>query len=277
MKLSCAGELFLKKSIKKCTFFAILLSCSQSSFGAEAVLVGEGEVLGAPNTVTLTISVDSKCYSTPSDAREKNDQATRKIVDFLNTKIKKKDAYNAVVVNGGYTSNYQTYFRNEIYCSDTFQKQTGILFKTQELENFEELFNEIQNVVYKEFERNAPSVIQQTISYVSMSNPQPSISSERQSQLEQQAMGLAFTDAKNKLKSLFGANIQNLKMVRASEIPPDSPVPIYTHKSSPMAMMAGGMAPQEASAAPVQFDDLRVHKTIYFNFTFDDIALPAAQ
>jgi uncharacterized protein YggE len=203
-----------------------------------------------------------------------NDAAARRIVDFLNTKIKKKDAYNRVVATGGFTSPYQTYYQNKYFCEDTFQKQNVISFRTQDVDNFESLFDEIQNTVYKEMERNAPSIIQNAISYVSMSNAMPGTSDERRTELEKEAIALAFKDANAKLTALFGnKNVQNLKLINASELPPNDPMPIIQRARAPMALMSGGAA-EMADSAPVQFDQQTTYKTIYFKYSFDDMGLP---
>ena len=234
-----------------------------------------GQVRSAPDYVELTISVESKCYPTPGDARKVNDESARKIVDFLNGKIKKKDPYNTVISTGGYTSPYQTWYEDKRFCENTFQKQTIIIFRTQDVKNFESLFDEVQNNVYKELSRDMPNVIQASISSASMSNPVPGVSDEQRTQLEKQAIALAFKDARAKLSALFGEKgVMNLKMTSASEISPQMPTPIYQRRS-PMAMMkAGGGAEVMAPSAPVQFDDQEIAKTIYFTFSFDDINLP---
>ena len=252
---------------------ALLLSYFNISFAAEAILIGEGQVISSPDYVEMSIIVDSKCYPTPGDARKVNDEASRKIVDFLNTKIKKKDAYNIVVSTGGFTLPYQTYYQERYLCQNTFQKQNVIVFKTQDLKEFEGLFNEIQNVVYKQFDRTPPSVIESSISFVTMSDPTPGISIPLRSKLEQKALTLAYEDAKEKLFSLLGKNtIQNLKLVRASEISPEEPKPIFQARGAPMMM--GARMEKNVEQAPVQFDEQNISKTIYFEFKFDDIVLP---
>lgn len=261
------------KMYKKAVIFCLLCIPGLGN-SAEAILVGEGEVLSSPDYVTLSIIVDSKCYPTPAEARKVNDDAARKIVDFLNTKIKNKDAYNTVVSNGGYTSAYQTYYKDKMLCQNTFQKQITIIFKTQDLKEFESLFNEIQTMVYKQFSSNAPAVVDAAISYVSMSDPLPGITTEFRSKLEQKALALAFADAKAKLYSLFDKNgIQNLKMTYATEISPDEAKPLLQSRAAvPMAMMATNKMEKRA---PVQFEEQTINKTIFFKFTFDDIPLQA--
>ena len=261
--------------MKKCSVAAALILLPFVANGAEAVITGQGQVRSAPDYVELTISVESKCYPTPGDARKVNDDSSRKIVDFLNGKIKKRDPYNTVISTGGYTSAYQTWYEDKRFCENTFQKQTTIIFRTQDVKNFESLFDEIQNTVYKELARDMPNVIQASISYASMSNPVPGVSDEQRTQLEKQAIGLAFKDAKAKLSALFGEKgVMNLKMTSASELAPQAPMPIYQRRA-PMAMMKGGATAEAmAPSAPVQFDDQEIAKTIYFTFSFDDINLP---
>ncbi|MBI2790944.1 MAG: SIMPL domain-containing protein [Gammaproteobacteria bacterium] len=260
--------------MNKWSVTAILISWVSIGNAAEAMITGVGHVKSSPDYIELNILVDSKCYSTPSDARKINDEAARKIVDFLNSKIKKKDNYNTVISTGGYTQPYQTYYQDKYFCKDTFQKQNNIIFRTQDIDNFESLFDEIQNTVYKQISRFSPLLIESSISYATISSPVPGISQDLRSQLEQKALGLAFQDASAKLSALLKSNkIQNLKMVKASEIPPTEPMPFFQKRIAPMEMMAGGGG-QGDSRVPVQFDEQDIDKTIYFQFTFDDISLP---
>jgi len=258
--------------MKICSVAALMTSfIPMVLYGAEAVIMGQGQVRSAPDYVELSIMVDSKCYSTPAEARKVNDDASRKIVDFLNTKITKKDAYNSVVTTGGFTSAYQTYYQNKYFCENTFQKQNTIIFRTQEVDKFEELFEEIQSVVYKEIDRYAPSIIQTSISFAVMSSPIPGISNEQRTELEKQAIGLAFKDAKAKLTALFGnTKVLNLKLVSATEST-YSHAPIPRYQRSPMASAA--MAEMGGSQAPVQFDEQEISKSITFKFTFDDLQI----
>ena len=260
--------------MKKWPVAALLISWIPLSFGADALITGEGQVRSTPDFVELSIVIESKCYPTPGDARKFNDEAARKIVDFLNTKVKKKDIYNSVVSSGGYTLPYQTYYQDKVLCQNTFQKQNTIVFRTQDMKDFESLFNEIQNMVYDQFARSAPAVIEASLSFVTMSDPLPSISNELRSELEQKAIALAFIDAKSKLSALFGSKIQNVKMIHASELPPE-PNPVYQREAAPM-MMAGAHMAKKTENAPVQFEEQEIFKTIYFTFTFDDIAVPSS-
>lgn len=254
---------------------ALLISWAPIGLCAEAIIIGEGHVLSSPDYIELSILIDSKCYATPNQARKVNDEAARKIVDFLNGKIKKKDNYNTVISTGGYTQPYQTYYQDKYFCQDTFQKQNNIIFRTQDLENFESLFDEIQNVVYKQLSRAAPNVIEASISSATMSSPVPGVSQELRATLEQKALNLAYQDATAKLSALLKNNkIQNLKLTKASEIPPTEPMPTFERRAAPMALMAAGGAANKMEQAPVQFDEQNIDKTIFFQFSFDDISLP---
>lgn len=260
--------------MKKCSVAALMTSLIVpiNLYGAEAIIIGQGELRSAPDYVELSILVDSKCYNTVAEARKVNDDASRKIVDFLNTKITKKDAYNSVVTTGGFTSAYQTYYQNKYFCENTFQKQNTIIFRTQEVDKFEALFEEIQNTVYKEVDRYAPSIIQSSISFAVMSSPMPGISNEQRTELEKQAIGLAFKDAKAKLTALFGnTKVLNLKLVSASDSSVMQPVPMPYYQKARMA--SAPMAEMGGSQAPVQFDQQEISKTVTFKFTFDDLPI----
>lgn len=251
---------------------ALLLSWVGTTFGAEALIIGQGHVLSDPDYIELNITVDSKCYASPEDARKVNDEAARNIVNFLNSKIKVKTTYNTVISTGGYTMPYETYYQNKYYCQNTFQKQNNITFRTQDVANFEALFNEIQNTVYKELSKGPSSFIGAPISYAIISSPMPSVSQERRSILEQQALARAFEDAKSKLLSLLGnKKAQNLRLINVTE---QTAVyrPVYRQRSAPMAYAAGAM--NEASPAPVQFGEEEINATVNFKFSFDDISLP---
>lgn len=251
----------------------LLLSWQPIIYAGEAVLSGQAYVLSEPDYVELYITVESKCYPTVIEATQINDESAKNIVDFLNTKLDKKDEYNKVVTNGGYTLPYQTYYQDKFFCQDTFQKTNNIIFRTQKLKGFEKLFNEIQNVVYKQLSHKMPSVVESAISYATISAPNPGISTPKRTELEQKAIRLAFNDAKGKLQSLFDdKKLTNFKLTHVSEFPPNEPRPHPMARAAPMELMSakGGNG---GGDAPVEFDQQAINKTMYFTFTFDDLGL----
>lgn len=256
----------------KPTMFLLLICGSQLTHAGEALIAGQGQVTSVPDYVEINITVDSKCYATPAEASKANDEAARKIVDFLNNKVKRKDQYNKVISNGGYTSPFQVYVHDKILCPNTFQKQNTITFRTQDLNNIESLFFDIQNTVYQQFKGSEPTVIDAPISYAVISNPVPSLSASLRAQLERKAIALAFADAQAKLRALFGTYpLHNVKVTQASEFSPDEPKPVFRSGNAPM--MARAVSEKFAQRAPVQFEDQTFEKTIYFTFVFDDISL----
>lgn len=250
-----------------------LLGFCGATFGAQAVMTGQGRVLASPDYVEVVIQVESKCYNTPAEARTANDDAARKIVDFLNSKVKKDNHYSKVISLGGYTNPYQMYHQDKILCPNTFQKTNNITFRTQEIVNFEPLFDEIQSQVYKLFTTQPRGMIESSVTYVTLSSPMPNLSDEKRAQLEQQAMTMALGDAKGKLMALFGLdNIQNLKIIQVSELPPEKPMPLYDAGGhAPMAMMSARA--EKSAPAPVQFDTEWITKMVYFTFSFDDFVI----
>jgi uncharacterized protein YggE len=250
-----------------------LFGLSGIAWGAQAVMSGQGRVLASPDYVELGIQVESKCFSTPAEARKANDEAAKKIVDFLNTKIKKDNHYNKVVSLGGYTNAYQQYYQDKILCPNTFQKINNITFRTQEISNFEQLFDEIQSQVYQLFTTEPRGMIESSVTYVTLSSPMANISDEKRAQFEQEAMAMALGDAKAKLMSLFGKDkIQNLKIIQVSELPPERPMPMGSRdNNAPMAMMSARA--EKSVPAPIQFDTEWITKTVYFTFSFDDLTV----
>lgn len=250
-----------------------LLGASTSAWAAQAVMSGQGRVLANPDYVELGIQVESKCYATPAAARKANDEAAKQIVDFLNTKTKKDNHYNKVVSLGGYTNPYQTYYQDKILCPNTFQKINNITFRTQEIANFEALFDEIQTKVYQLFTTEPRGMIENAVTYVSLSSPSPNISDEKRAQLEQEAMTMALGDAKAKLTSLLGADkVRNLKIIQVSELPPDRPMLMdRAGGNAPMALM--GVRAEKSAPVPIQFDTEWITKTVYFTFGFDDLTV----
>lgn len=253
-----------------CLAFSCFLS---PTFAAEALLSGEGQVLTEPDYVEMIITVESKCYPTPEEASKQNDAAARKIVDFLNTKISQKDAYNRVVSQGGVTSSYQNYQRDKVLCQNTFQKQNHITFRTQAMHNFEILYNEIQSTVLKSFNQPYPDNIDNPISYVTISQPEPKVTPTQRAKLEQNAIALAYQDAKMKLFSLFDNNqIRKLKVIEVSEFPPEDTEPFHKQRGPMMMKAEMGVA---GGQAPVQFGEQPIHKTLFFKFQFEDIVINA--
>lgn len=249
-----------------------LLLVATHTWAAEAVLSGQGKVLSAPDYVELNIQVQSLCYSSPDEARKVNDESARKIVSFLNTKVKGEGYYNKVITLGGYTQPYQSYQQNRIVCEGTFQKQNSITLRTQAVDDYEALYDEVQKEVYKNFSIQPRGVVESSTTFVTMSTPVPSVSEEKRRELEQQAMTMAFVDAKAKLQAIFtDKTITNLKVVEVNELPIQSAPPPQIYQKSQMRSMSLA-AEAGGGAAPVQFDDQWIYKTVYFRFSFDDLA-----
>lgn len=252
----------------------LLMVTSPSVFAASAMLSGIGRVLSEPDYVELSIQVQSKCYSTPKDARQANDDAARKIVDFLNKKIQGSESYyNKVITLGGYTSPFQVYHRNKILCENTFQKHNNITLRTQRVQDFEQLYDEIQKEVYSHFTMQPRGMIESSVTFVTMSQPSPRVSMERRQELEQKALTMALNDAKGKLTALFHEKpIENLKITEVSETAMASPPPVhYSPRSGGAEMMA---MKADAAPAPVQFDEQWIHKQVYIRFSFEDVTIP---
>lgn len=256
----------------KWSAWAILLVPSLAC-AAQALIMGEGRMLSTPDFVELGIEVQSRCYSTPKDAREANDEAASKIVSYLNKHIQGEGYYNKVISEGGYTQPYSTYHRDKVLCENTFQKNNSIRIRTQQVEDFQALFDGIQKEVYKHFETQPRGLIESSVTYVTMTSPQPQMSTDRKDKLERDAMSLALKDAQAKLQVMFADQpIKNLKITEISELQPNEPPPRPMMRN--VQMMAMDASGAEAAPAPVQFDDQWIHKTIYFRFTFDDVELP---
>ncbi len=243
-------------------------------FAGEARLTGSGRVLSEPDYVELSIQVQSKCYPTPKKAREANDEAARAIVDFLNKHIQGEGYYNKVITTGGYTSPFQVYHRDRILCEQTFQKHNSITIRTQQVEKFEALYDDIQKEVYNQFSTQPMGMIENSVTFVTMSSPMAAVSQERRDLLENRAITMALNDAKGKLKSLFIDNpLLNLKVTEISEMPIASqPQPMAYRGGRSNDMMA--MSAEKMAPAPVQFDEQWIQKQIYFRFVFDDVAIP---
>lgn len=246
---------------------------SMAAWGTQAVIAGEGRILATPDYVELEIQVDSRCYAQPGEARKANDKAAKNIVDFLKKKLKQDNYYNKVISLGGYTYPYQSYDQNKIVCPHTFQKSSRITFRTQEIDSFEVLFDEIQTQVYALFSRILPDKIESSATYVTLSTPIPKISDKKRAQLEQDVMNMALGEAKNKLVALFGLkDMYKLKVIQVSEFPMGAVMPTFGMRAnSPMSLM-GGQAEKSVSV-PIQFDQEWISKTLYFTFEFEDLVI----
>jgi hypothetical protein len=246
---------------------ALLLATAPICNAAEAVLTGQGKILTQPDYVELNISIHSKCFDTPKDAVNKNDSAAEKLVEYLNSKIDGEGHYNKVITRGGFTQPFQIHQRNKILCENTFQKQNNIILRTQNIKDFESLFQEIQSKAYNLFDKDPKNLIESETTYITMGQPTAKISEDKENTLEQKALNLALQNAKSKLKALFSDDeIQNLKIVHISELPPKTPMP-EVRKHHARMMMA-----ESSHTAPVQFDDQWISRTLYFTFSFDTSA-----
>lgn len=253
--------------MKKIPLALLLSTLPTSLIAAEAMIIGQGKVLAEPDYVELRMHVSSKCYNTPELAAKANDEVTQKIVEFLNDHLEGEGYYNKVISEGGFTQPYQSYQRNRVYCENTFQKNTQITFRTQEIKDFAELFNKIQNKVLKQYSLTPKNIIEAQITHVTLNQPDARISHIKQNELEKAAFKLALTNAKEKLNALFDSKIDDVTIVNVSELPPKAPSPAPYARSRNQTLQAHQA---EAAVAPVQFDSEWVNQTLYFTFNFQE-------
>lgn len=226
-----------------------------SLWATEVTLSGEGSVLSKPDYVEWRFHIHSKCYATPEQAATANDTAASSVVKYLNEVIQNNGAYNKVIANGGYTAPFA--FRQG-QCDRTFQKSHHIVVRTTQVDAFPKLFNEIQTKVNAELASDPLNRFQSPITYATFGAPNALLTEAKQLELEQQALQLALTHAKNKLGALFSADqVKDAKLKEVSEKNANRPQPM-------MRAMA-----HESASAPVQFDDSTVSTLLWFTFKID--------
>jgi len=226
-------------------------------------ILGNSEVSDSPDAVSFTITVHSQCYPSINEAREANDQISTELFSSLNQLFPQKDKNNQISTHGGYTKPYNISYRprdSDNPCKDTFQKITHLTVKTSHLDNFENLFNQVQDLAYQKSQPQKK--ISSAVSFTTMNQPNPQLSTEKYQALEKQAIALALENAKEKAEYLIkDQNIPALKMISINESFPN-------FSPTPMPHMAKSMMIAESSHAPIQFQDSVISKQLSVVFEY---------
>tara|TARA_R110002110_G_scaffold415839_1_gene657379 strand:- start:9498 stop:10262 length:765 start_codon:yes stop_codon:yes gene_type:complete len=251
----------------KTTYMALgiltLLNVTALQAGTIQVL-GSSEVSHAPDSVSFTINIHAQCYDSIDGARQAADQKSSELFKDLNKLFPIKDKNNQISTHGGYTQPFHGGYRprNAVAaCENTFQKNTQITVKTSNLNNFEDLFNQTQDLAYRQSQPT--SKVTDPITFVTMNQPNPQLSAEKYQRLEKQAIAMALQNAEDKAQYLIkGKNIPALKMIAVNESLPNNPGPI------PMRNAMKSMAMMESTNAPIQFQDNIVRKQLSVIFEY---------
>lgn len=237
---------------------------AQTTLAANIQVVGQGEAAHAPDSVSFTVNVESKCYATPQEASESADGVAEKLVNRLERLFPKKDKYNIISTHGGYTQAYMHYSSgtHQRPCHNTFQKTIQITVQSDELAKFEQLFNQVQDMVYSETPPTGQ--VQNKITYTTMGQPRPQLSFEKYQSLEKQAARQALQNAEEKAQFVLGdRNTNQLQLITVQETLPSYPTPMpMAHKAEAASLSAS------SSHAPVQFDNITVRKSLSAEFAY---------
>lgn len=250
--------------IIKSILCATLTLIAQTSLAANIQVVGQGEASHAPDSVSFTVNIESKCYATPQEASESADGVAEKLVNRLEGLFPKKDKHNVISTHGGYTQAYMHYSSgsHQRPCHNTFQKTIQITVKSDELAKFERLFNQVQDMVYSETPPTGQ--VQSKITYTTMGQPRPQLSFEKYQALEKQAARQALQNAEAKAQFVLGdRNTNDLQLIEVRETLPSYPTPApMAHRAEAASLSAS------PSRAPVQFDNITVRKSLSAEFAY---------
>lgn len=253
--------------MKKIGFIFTILILSYTSLlqASKIQVIGSGEIITKPDQVQFSIMIQSKCYATVQEASESSDKVANNLFQELNKIFPKKDERNQISTQGGFTQRFEApqYQNRPRECENTFQKVTSISVMTTEIDRFENLFNQVQNVVYQNQAPKTENMISKAITFVTMSEPTAMVSFQTNQQLETQALDKALKNAMEKAKQLVGDKAaSSLKIVEIAESLP-APAP------APMRSMMRGMAMEmSASSAPISFENNRIEKSLSVIFEF---------
>lgn len=229
---------------------------------------GEGEVKAEPDFISLTLSVASDCQATPSDAQRATDEVVVRVNQYLESLKDEKDPHFKILIDGGYTSPYSRYFKDRNICDKTFQKQTSITLKMGMRKDLDKLFARLQSHVLSNFDQMGFEGEAVARTYVSLNSPEPQLTPEHIKELSRKALDLAFKDAKaNFAATITSCEPHRWKVASIKEMGGFIP-PRLEYKAAPRAAFST-MAADNAMAAPVRFDRIRIQKTLLVGFSFE--------
>lgn len=243
-----------------------------TNWAGEASLSGYGEVEVAPEFVSLNVRVTSECYRSAIEASQANDTVANKVLEVIKS-VAVQGQGDEVKATGGYVHRYTGYDprTEKNICVNTFKKINQISLKTRSVDQFPQLFAELQDKLYALGMEMNPNNTEQPLSYLEIGEPMAALSVETQRAQERRALALALQDAKEKFQStLVLAGIDKYKIVNYSDSGL-SPRPIGDESRKALSRASG-------EAAPVEFGLLTIGKSIYvrFEYTGGELNIPFA-
>lgn len=246
--------------------FMVLIFFIEPLYASRVQVIGNGQAFSKPNQIEFTITIQAKCYSTIDEASQSADKLTRHLFDELNKLFPKKDQYNQILTQGGYTlrSEYPRYRDKPNECQNTFQKISTIRVLTNDLGNFETLFNSVQKMVYQDVPPPDENMISRAIVYSTISEPIATLSFDARQKLEFTALDSALKNAIDKATQLVGkSGAASLKIVEMNESLPTPPPPF-----GPMMMRAAAVESNTGPMAPISFDNEIIQKNLSVIFEY---------
>ncbi len=165
---------------------------------------GSGSAVAPAEFITVQFSVKSECYTTSAEARKANDAVVLAIQEYLKSKINPSNGIDKIICNGGYATKYERTIydgqHSKTVCRNTFQKTTDITFKTANVEGFDAMFAEMQDIVLAEYSRG-DEFSMEAMSYAEMGTPSADICEHTRASLRDQAIVNATKDAQRKFRS----------------------------------------------------------------------------
>lgn len=166
-----------------------------AGLAGEASIMGSATVAADPDCVTLSISVNSECYGTPSAASHAADTAVKNIYGFLKGLV--KENRDQVSTDGGYTQTYERYIEGKTYCQGTYQKGAKLTVNIRNTSDFIRYFDAIQEKVFSESSGQAMD-LNAARTTVRMGAPNPELFDEHERTLSMTARGRAVDNALSK-------------------------------------------------------------------------------
>lgn len=244
---------------------SLLMFSSSALFAAKVQVLGLGETTHEPDVIQFSLNIQAKCYPTLAKASEAADTLANDLFKQLGTLFSTQNHYNQIITHGGYTQPYygSRHRNRENLCHNTYQKNTQIKVITTKVAQFENLFNQVQTLVYNKYPQLQDNVMSQASAYVTISQPFTQISLEKRKQLEMQALEDALVNAKAKAQKLTENEGHNgLRLIELYETPSMmQPQPQYS------AMHQESFKAADASA-PISFEQSVVRKQISVVFEY---------
>lgn len=221
---------------------------------------GSARVDSDADYVELRVNVASECFDKAVEVSQANDDMAIEVMNILKEYTEDQNEHDKVLATGGYVQRYTGYDPRlrEPVCVRTFKKNNAVTLRTSKVNEFAQIFAEIQDKIYG-MQKDRPESISSPTTYVTMSQPSPRLLEETRKIMEKQALKIAVDEALAKAEVVLGA--QGISRWVITEMKESFKLVIPNRHNSDEL----GRAPQPA---PIAFDKLWVRAEVQINLSY---------